>query len=67
MKKKKKRLLRFLSAAGKNRLIGKTKNKNKKKNCSLIINIPTAMQADLELNKKLTTDRKAVVFLLGFT
>ena len=25
------------------------------------------MQADLKLNKKLTTDTKAIVFLLGFT
>ena len=31
------------------------------------MNIPIAMQAELDLNKKLTTDRKVVVFLLGFT
>ena len=31
------------------------------------MNIQIAMQAELDLNKKLTTDRKAVVFLLGFT
>ena len=31
------------------------------------MNIPIALQADLILNKKLTTDRKAVVFLLGFS
>ena len=31
------------------------------------MNIPIAMQAELDLNEKLTTDRKAVVFLLGFT
>ena len=31
------------------------------------MNIPIAMQAELDLNEKLNTDRKAVVFLLGFT
>ena len=31
------------------------------------MNIQIAMQAELDLNKKLTTDRKAVVFLLGST
>ena len=31
------------------------------------MNIPIAMQSELDLNKKLTTDRKVVVFLLGFT
>ena len=38
----------------KTRLIGKTKRQNKKI-CSLLINIPIAMQADLKSNKKLTT------------
>ena len=31
------------------------------------MNIPIATQADLKLNEKLTTDTKAIVFLLGFT
>ena len=43
------------------------KKKNKKKNCSLLINIPIAMPDALKSNKKLTTDKKAVVFVLGFT
>ena len=43
------------------------KKKTKTKNCSLLINIPIAMPVALKSNKKLTTDKKAVVFLLGFT
>ena len=67
MKKKKKTSFTVSFSRREKSLNWENKKQKQKKNCSLIINIPTAMQADLELNKKLTTDRKAVVFLLRFT